>query len=50
MLRKGDDPAVVSGPPAELVMFLFGRDEHTGLEFAGPEARVEQLKGAELGL
>ena len=42
VLRKGDDPAVVSGPPAELVMFLFGRDEHTGLEFAGPEARLEQ--------
>jgi uncharacterized protein (TIGR03085 family) len=50
VLRKGDDPAVVSGPPAELVMFLFGRHEHAGLEFAGPEERLEKLKGAELGL
>ncbi len=40
----------MSGAPAELVMFLFGRDEHTGLEYAGPETHVDQLKGAELGL
>jgi uncharacterized protein (TIGR03085 family) len=50
VLRKGADPAVVSGPPAELVMFLFGRDEHSELDFAGPREHVERLRGAELGL
>ncbi len=34
---KGDDPVVVTGDPAELTMFLFGRDQHTGLKFEGPQ-------------
>jgi uncharacterized protein (TIGR03085 family) len=50
VLRKGADPAVVSGHPSELAMFLFGREEHAGLAFAGPEAHLEQLRGAQLGL
>ncbi len=50
VLRKGDDPAVVTGDPAELTMFLFGRDQHTGLVFDGPQARVEALNKGNLGL
>ncbi|MET0998569.1 MAG: TIGR03085 family metal-binding protein [Marmoricola sp.] len=50
VLRRGEDPAVISGPPSELVMFVFGRDEHTGLELTGPEAHLARLRGAELGL
>jgi len=50
VLRKGDDPAVVSGPPAELTLFLFGRVQHGELEFSGPEQHVRELRRGELGL
>jgi uncharacterized protein (TIGR03085 family) len=50
VLAKGDDPVVVTGEPAELTMFLFGRDEHTGLKFEGPQAGIEALKSANLGV
>jgi uncharacterized protein (TIGR03085 family) len=50
VLRKGEDAAVVSGAPGELAMFLFGREQHTGLEFTGSPASVEKLQQAGLGL
>jgi uncharacterized protein (TIGR03085 family) len=50
VLRKGDDPVVVSGEPAELTMFLFGRDQHTGLSFDGPQAHVDALRSGNLGV
>ena len=40
----------MSGAPAELALFLFGRDQHTGLEFAGPEASVRAVKKGDLGI
>jgi uncharacterized protein (TIGR03085 family) len=50
VLAKGDDPVVVTGEPAELTMFLFGRAQHTGLSFEGPEAHVEALTTWNLGI
>ncbi|MET0998414.1 MAG: TIGR03085 family metal-binding protein [Marmoricola sp.] len=50
VLRKGDDPVVVSGTPAEITMMLFGREQHVGLEFDGPEASVKKLTATDLGL
>jgi uncharacterized protein (TIGR03085 family) len=50
VLVKGDDPVVVTGEPAELTMFLFGRDEHTGLSFDGPDAHVKALTSTDLGV
>ncbi len=50
VLRRGSDPVVVSGQPAELTMFLFGREQYTGLEFDGPEASVKKLTATGLGL
>ncbi|MFL6004309.1 MAG: TIGR03085 family metal-binding protein [Ornithinibacter sp.] len=49
-LRGGADPAVLSGLPSEIVMFLYGRDQHRQLEFSGPDAHIERLRGAGLGL
>ena len=49
-LSKGDDPVVVTGAPAELTMFLFGRDQHADLEFTGPEPAVAALHRARLGM
>ena len=50
VLRKGDQPAVISGTPAEIALFLFGREQHTGLEFTGAKAAVHALHQGDLGL
>ena len=50
VLSKGDDPAVVTGPPAELTLLLFGRERVRGLTFEGPEDHVRAVRGADLGL
>ncbi len=50
VLRAGEDPVVVTGTPAEITMMLFGREQHVGLEFGGPEASVKKLTATDLGL
>jgi uncharacterized protein (TIGR03085 family) len=50
VLHDGDDPVVLTGDPAELVMFLFGRAETTGLTFEGPQASVDALNSKPLGI
>jgi uncharacterized protein (TIGR03085 family) len=50
VLRGGEDPVGVTGLPSEIVLLLFGRDRVRDLEFEGPEERVAQLRGADLGL
>lgn len=50
VLRKGPDPAVVTGPPAELTMFLYGRDQHRDLSFEGPPESVAALRRGDLGI
>jgi len=49
-LRGGEDPVVVSGPPSEVVLFLFGRAQTRDLTFEGPPASVAKLRGADLGI
>ncbi len=49
-LRGGDDPVVLRGEPAEIVLFLYGRRQTHGLEFDGPAELVERLKSARLGI
>jgi uncharacterized protein (TIGR03085 family) len=49
VLSSGDDPVVVSGPPGEVVLFLFGRDYARDLTFEGPDEAVARVQGAELG-
>jgi len=49
-LRRGADPAVLTGMPQEIVMFLYGRNQHRGLGFTGPDKHIEALRTAGLGL
>jgi uncharacterized protein (TIGR03085 family) len=49
-LRRGSEPAVLTGMPSEIVLFLYGRDQHRGLEFTGPSEHIERLRGAGLGI
>lgn len=48
--RKGADPATVSGPVVELVLYLFGRSALRDVTFEGPADKVEALRTAELGV
>jgi uncharacterized protein (TIGR03085 family) len=49
-LRGGADPVVLSGPPAEVALRLFGRTEVDGVELDGPASRVAAFREAGLGL
>lgn len=49
-LRSGEGAAVVSGQPAEVAMFLFGRSRHRGLTYDGPPDAVRALQGGRLEL
>ena len=48
--KKGPDPVTVTGDVVEIVLFLFGRSATTGLELDGPDAAVEALRSADLGV
>lgn len=50
VLRRGENPVVVSGLPSELILFLFGRRQLRGVGFAGPPDRVAKLRGSDLGI
>ena len=50
MLRGGDDPVVVTGLPSEVVLFLSGRRQTSGLVFDGPDDKVARLREARLGI
>jgi uncharacterized protein (TIGR03085 family) len=43
-LRKGPDPVVIAGPPAEVLFFLFGRDQTSDVTFAGSGDAVEAVR------
>lgn len=49
-LRRGKHPVELAGPPSEVVMYLFGRDQTRNLMFAGPEESVARLRRAGLGI
>jgi uncharacterized protein (TIGR03085 family) len=49
-VAPGEDPVVVSGPPAELLLFLLGRSQTTGLEFSGSEDAVAAVREASFSL
>lgn len=48
VLRRGDEPVVVSGPVSEVLLLLCGRPAVTGLSFDGPAEKVQRLRAAKL--
>ena len=50
VLKKGEQPVIVTGDVVELLLFLFGRDTARGLTFEGPEDAVAALRTADLGV
>jgi len=49
-LRRGPDPLTVHGTPAELLLFLFGRQGAAHVELAGSPAAVQAVVAARLGV
>lgn len=49
-LRGGDDPVTISGRTSEIVMFLHGRRQTVGLRLTGPQASIQRLRDANLGI
>ncbi len=49
-LSGGDGEVVVRGLPAELAMFVYGRQDHARVDLAGDDDAVAKLRGTELGI
>lgn len=47
---RGGPPVRVSGPPAELLLFAYGRQRAARVEVSGPDDTVTALRKARLGL
>ncbi len=50
VLKDGPEPVVVSGPPSEIAMFVFGRQEHARVSLSGPDDSVSAMQGASFGV
>ena len=48
--KHGDPMVTVRGPVGELVLFVFGRQEHARVALEGDDAAVEQARTASFGL
>ncbi len=49
-LKRGNDVVTISGDVIDLVMFAFGRQNKTQLNFEGNPSAVEKLKNSDLSL
>lgn len=50
VLRRGMYPVVLSGEPVELLLYLFGRRDHAGVELDGPSLSVQRFAEHRLGV
>ena len=48
--RAGDPQVTLTGPPGELLLFVFGRQEAARVEASGEPDPVARLRDARLGL
>ena len=49
-VRSGEPAVTVTGPPAELLLFMVGRQRAARVETSGPDDAVRRLQEASLGL
>ncbi|HEY7144111.1 MAG TPA: TIGR03085 family metal-binding protein [Streptosporangiaceae bacterium] len=48
--RRGEPTAHITGPPGELLLYLFGRQSAAHVEVSGPAAAVEAVQRARFGM
>jgi uncharacterized protein (TIGR03085 family) len=47
--KKGDPAVTVRGPVGELVLFVYGRQDHSRVDFDGDAALIDALRTAQFG-
>ena len=48
--RRGEPTARITGPPGELLLYLFGRQDAAHVEVSGPASAVEAVRRARFGM
>jgi uncharacterized protein (TIGR03085 family) len=48
--RRGEPVARIAGPPGELLLYLFGRQQVAQVEVSGPDAAVEAVRRTRFGM
>ncbi|WP_073252611.1 TIGR03085 family metal-binding protein [Cryptosporangium aurantiacum] len=48
--KAGEPMVVVTGEPAELILFCYGRQQHSRVTIEGDAAAADQLRAADLGV
>jgi uncharacterized protein (TIGR03085 family) len=48
--RRGEPVACIAGPPGELLLYLFGRQQAAQVEVSGPDAAVEAVRRTRFGM
>jgi uncharacterized protein (TIGR03085 family) len=48
--RRGEPTARIAGPPGEVLLYLFGRQQTAQVEVSGPDAAVQALRSARFGM
>jgi uncharacterized protein (TIGR03085 family) len=48
--KKAEPHVIVTGEPAELLLFAFGRQDHARVTYEGDERAIERLRSAKLGM
>jgi hypothetical protein len=48
--RHGDDTARIAGPPGELLLYLFGRQDAAQVDLEGPAAAVDAVRRTKFGM
>ena len=48
--RRGEPTARITGPPGELLLYLFGRQSAARVDVSGPDAAIEAVRRARFGM
>jgi uncharacterized protein (TIGR03085 family) len=48
--RRGEPTARIAGPPGEVLLYLFGRQQAAQVEVSGPDAAVQAVRSARFGM
>ena len=48
--RRGEPTARITGPPGELLLYLFGRQSAASVELSGPAAAIEAVRRTRFGM
>jgi predicted lipid carrier protein YhbT len=50
LAKKGEPTVTVTGEVGELIMFVYGRQDHSSVELSGPDELVQAVKSTAFGV